>query len=88
MQESLAFDWDDAKAPSNLAKHGVSFQYASRVFLDENVADFDTSRPEDSEPRRKAMGMIEGRIFTVVYTKRDGLVRIISARRSNMKDGK
>ncbi len=83
-----AFDWDDAKAASNLAKHGVPFAYASRVFLDSAKIDFDTSKPGDGETRRKAVGMIEGLLFTVVYTERDGLVRIISARRCNAKEEK
>ena len=39
-----AFEWDDAKAASNLVKHGVRFDYAAQVFLDEAVIDFDASR--------------------------------------------
>lgn len=80
------FDWDDAKAASNLAKHGVPFPYAARVFLDPKAIDIDASKPGDGEIRRKVMGVIEGRIFTVVYTDRDGVTRIISARRSNTKE--
>jgi uncharacterized DUF497 family protein len=30
----LEFQWDPVKAASNLQKHGVSFDYAARVFLD------------------------------------------------------
>ena len=30
----LSFEWDEAKAKSNLAKHGVSFEEASTVFGD------------------------------------------------------
>jgi hypothetical protein len=30
----LKFEWDDAKAQSNLAKHGVSFEEAASVFGD------------------------------------------------------
>lgn len=82
------FEWDDAKADSNVAKHGVSFAYAARVFLDPGVVDFDASQPHDGEVRRKAVGMVEGRVFTVVYTTRDGVTRIISARRCNAKEGK
>lgn len=80
------YEWDDAKAASNLAKHGVPFPYAARLFLDPKVIDFDASKPGDGEVRRKAVGVIEGRVFTVVYTERDGLTRIISARRSNAKE--
>ena len=82
------FDWDDAKAAGNLAKHGVPFAYAARVFLDPDVIDFDASKPDDGETRRKAVGMVEGRVFTVVYTQRNGVTRIISARRCNTREGK
>ena len=83
-----AFEWDDAKAASNLAKHGVRFDYAARVFLDEAVVDFDASRDADGEARRKAVGQIEGRIFTVVYARRGDAIRIISARRANAMERK
>jgi len=83
-----AFDWDDTKAASNLAKHGVPFEYAARVLLDEAVVDFDASREADGEARRKAVGQIEGRIFTVVYAQRGDAIRIISARRANAMERK
>jgi uncharacterized DUF497 family protein len=31
------FEWDDAKAESNLTKHAVSFEEAATVFADQNV---------------------------------------------------
>jgi len=86
MASEREFEWDDAKAASNLAKHGVPFPYAARVFLDADVIDIDASQPGDGEVRRKAVGMIEGRVFTVVYTEREGITRIISARRCNRKE--
>jgi len=88
MASERDFDWDDAKAASNLAKHSVSFPFAARMFLDADMIDIDASKPEDDEVRRKAVGMIEGRLFTLVYTTRDGVTRIISARRSNAKEGR
>jgi uncharacterized protein len=83
-----AFEWDDAKAASNLAKHGVPFDYATRAFLDEALVDLDASREEDGEARRKAVGVIEGRVFTVVYVQRKEAIRIISARRANQTERK
>jgi uncharacterized DUF497 family protein len=47
-----------------------------------------SSTSGDGEVRRKVVGMIEERLFTVVYTERDGVTRIISARRCNAKEGK
>jgi uncharacterized DUF497 family protein len=83
MESGRGFDWDDSKAKSNLAKHGVPFEYATRVFLDPRFIAFDASRAGDQETRRKAVGVIEGKLFVVVHTERAGACRIISARRAN-----
>ena len=88
MISNRAFDWDDAKALSNLAKHGVRFEFAIRAFVDIMRIDVDAFRLADAEMRRKVIGMINGRLFTVVYTRRPGLIRIISARRSNAKESR
>ncbi len=81
-----SFDWDDAKAQSNLAKHGVPFAYAVRVFLDPRRLEFEVSKPEEGEVRHKVVGEIERRLFTVVYAPRGGVTRIISGRRSNSSE--
>lgn len=88
MVSEREFEWDDAKAASNLAKHGVPFAYVARVFLDPALVDLDASRAGDGEMRRKAVGMIEDVLFALVYTERDGITRIISARRCNAKEEK
>jgi len=80
------FEWDDAKAARNLVKHGVPFTYAAGVFLDPQAIDIDASRPGDGEERRKMIGMIEGRIYSIVYTEREDSIRLISARRCNAKE--
>ncbi|MBT0585972.1 BrnT family toxin [Alteromonas sp. SM 2104] len=33
--EEMNFEWDSAKAESNIRKHGVSFNEASTVFFDD-----------------------------------------------------
>lgn len=86
MEFSCEFDRDDGKARSNLAKHGVPFPYAVRVFLDPEMVELDASRESDNEVRRKAVGVIEGRLYVVVYADRDGVRRIISARRTNARE--
>lgn len=80
------FEWDEAKAESNLAKHNVPFGYAIRVFLDEGHVVIDASRKSDGEERQKIIGRIEGKVFTVVFTMRGDTCRIISARRANMNE--
>jgi uncharacterized protein len=80
------FEWDDAKAAANVAKHNVPFQYAMRVFQDPEFIDSDVSRPEDKEMRRNAVGLFDGRLLVVVFTMRGDVCRIISARRPNSKE--
>ena len=82
----MEFDWDPAKAAANERKHGTPFVFATAVFMDSKFVDYDVSRPDDDEPRRKAAGVIKGKLFTVVYTLRGAVVRIISARRSNLQE--
>lgn len=70
MPDCLIFVWDDAKASSNRAKHGIEFVYATNLFLDANRLDVDASHTQDREMRRKTIGVIEGRLFTLVYAAR------------------
>jgi uncharacterized DUF497 family protein len=86
MAGERAFEWDEAKAEANLVKYGVPFVYAARVFLDPRMVDIDASRTSDREARRKAIGLVEGRLFVVVHTDRDGVRRLISARRTNLNE--
>ena len=63
----MLFEWDDRKAARNLAKHGVPFEYAARVFLDSHRLDSEDSRRDYSEERRLTLGKIEERLFAVAY---------------------
>ena len=82
----MEFDWDPAKATANERKHGIPFSFATAVFVDSKFVDYDVSRDDDDELRRKAVGIIRGKLFTVVYPLRGAVVRIISARRSNLQE--
>ncbi len=74
-------EWDEAKAASNLRKHGVDFADAAGV-LDDPLA---LSMPDDDaeEERFIAIGSdFLGRMLVVVYAQRDERIRLISARRA------
>ena len=86
LKPPLRFVWDQTKAESNFIKHGLKFESALDVFLDPFSADFDTSRKIDGEARRKAVGLMSGRLVTVVYSLRGDALRIISARPANAKE--
>ena len=86
MFEPIGFEWHDEKARLNLLKHGVSFVTGARVFLDLNRVIWDVSRPLDGEARSKAVGVVEGRLLSVVFTAREQICRIISARPANSSE--
>jgi uncharacterized DUF497 family protein len=84
----LDFEWDPANAASNLRKHGVPFEYATRVFLDPDRRDGPDTRYHYGEERRITTGIIEGRVYVVAYTKRLAAIRLISARKANDRETK
>ena len=75
----MEFEWDARKERANLRKHGISFSTASLVFSD-------TGRKEKldetslDEERWITIGLVDGEEIVVVYTMRDGVTRLISAR--------
>jgi uncharacterized DUF497 family protein len=82
----VQFDWDTAKADSNLAKHGIDFDDAVRVFDDPRARTTDVTQPEYGEERFKTVGIVDGRIIAVIFTDRGAIRRIISARRSRRNE--
>lgn len=75
-----AFQWDDVKAASNWANHGVAFEVARAVFEDPFALDWRDERRDYGEARSIIVGMVEGRLLYVAYTMRGDAIRIISAR--------
>ncbi|MDB5643056.1 MAG: hypothetical protein JWN07_2373 [Hyphomicrobiales bacterium] len=88
MFEPSEFEWDLAKARSNLEKHGIAFNEAVIVFEDRTRHVLDVTRERDNEMRLKTVGVFRGQLFTVVFTARGTVCRIISARRSNSKEAR
>jgi uncharacterized protein len=77
-----AFEWDDAKAASNAARHGVTFEHARLVFADPFGVGMVDDREDYGEERFITLGMVAGTLLFVAYTERDTRIRIISARRA------
>ena len=80
----MRFEWDDAKAESNLEKLGVSFEEASQIWEDPNLMVLSAKRI--GEKRKLAIGRSYSVIFSVIHTERGDAVRIISARRATQKE--
>jgi uncharacterized protein len=86
------FQWDPAKALSNIRKHGVSFEEAATVFLDAlALTVYDAASSQDEE-RWFTLGFAAGgRLLAVAHTYQDiapgrARVRIISARRATRRE--
>lgn len=81
------FEWDDAKDVTNLAKHGISFNNARRIFEGGRIVTRNVSRPEDNEERLASVGLLDDRLVYICFTWRPGGVRrIISVRRANRRE--
>lgn len=85
----MEFDWRDTadKAARNLREHGVSFELATTVFNDPFAIERIDDREDYGEERFVLIGMAEGNlVLLVVYTERQGRIRIISARRATKRE--
>ncbi|WP_034934828.1 BrnT family toxin [Gloeocapsa sp. PCC 73106] len=77
----MQFEWNNEKAASNLAKHGVSFEEAKTVFDDPLYVDFYDPDHSEDEERYLIVGQSNrGRLLIVSYTERRDSIRLISAR--------
>jgi uncharacterized DUF497 family protein len=77
----MEYEWDDAKAAGNLAKHGVDFVDAIDVLEDPRLLVIVDRRYD--EERFRAIGKASGVTLSVAYTMRGEVCRIISARRAS-----
>lgn len=86
---SLQFEWDEAKALTNEQKHSVSFIEAMSVFEDEFTLVVFDAQHSFTEERWYIIGLSSfGRILVVVYTERNDVIRIISARKAEKYEEK
>ncbi len=85
----IRFEWNAQKSRENKRKHGVSFEEAATVFLDENaVRYYDPDHPE-GEDRFIMLGLsLKLRALVVCHCFRsdDRSIRITSARKADKRE--
>jgi hypothetical protein len=89
--EDLRFEWDEDKNRQNIKKHGVSFQEAQAVFLDENAMRFFDPDHSQDEDRFIMLGMsfrLRVRVVCHCHRKNDTVIRIMSARKADKHEAK
>ena len=83
----MRFVWDDANL-EHIARHSVEDVEAEEVLEDPGVRPFDAQNRR-GEKRYGALGATEdGRILVVIYTLREGYIRVVTARDAEPKEKK
>lgn len=78
------FEYDDDKSQANLEKHGIDFLDAQSLWKDPDLLEIQ-ARSED-EPRFLVIGLIGSKHWSAVVTYRNGVIRLISVRRSRKRE--
>ena len=82
---AVRIEFDAAKDGTNRDKHGVSLGEAARLDWERALAKPDRRR-DYGEPREIGYGLIDGRLYCVVFLRRRAVFRIISLRKANRRE--
>jgi len=76
----MKFEWNEKKNSENIKKHGISFDFAKKVFLDNNrILAKDLDHSTEKEIRYFCFGKVENEVITVRFTYRNETIRIFGA---------
>lgn len=78
----MNFTWDEAKRRANIAKHGLDFADAEKVFAGPMVL-FEDDRTDYGEQRMIGIGLLDYLVVLIVHVETDESVRIISMRKAD-----
>ena len=78
------FEFDDAKSRANLRKHGIDFHDEQALWKDPDLLEIPAMSSD--EPRLLAIGRIGQKHWSAVVTHRNGVIRLISVRRSRRRE--
>jgi uncharacterized protein len=81
-----AFEWKEAKRQQVIDSRGIDFERAKEIWQG-TVLEVPSQRPADEE-RFVAVGEVDGRVITVIFTWRGESRRLITARRARKDEAK
>lgn len=81
----MEFEFDPEKDRSNREKHGLSLADAARMEWG-TAAVISDERKLYGEPRFRAYGLIDGRLYMLAFTRRGDVLRAISFRKANERE--
>lgn len=89
LEQFTGFQWDEGNIDKNLLKHQVQNWECEQIFFNEPLIILDDPKHSLSEKRWAAFGQTDaGRLLTIIFTKREKLLRVVSARDMNRKEKK
>ena len=89
LEQFTGFQWDEGNIDKNLLKHQVQNWECEQIFFNEPLIILDDPKHSLSEKRWAAFGQTDaGRFLTIIFTKREKLLRVISARDMTRKEKK
>lgn len=89
IESGEGFDWGLGNFEKNQKKHQVTRWECEQLFFNEPLVIFDDEKHSKSESRRFALGQTDlHRKLMIVFTMRNNLIRVISARPMSRKERK
>ena len=80
----MEFEHNPNKSAANKAKHGIDFEEAQALWQD--VDRLEIPARFYGEDRIALIGRIPEKLWTAIFTMRDGAVRLISCRRAREEE--
>ncbi|MBM4338187.1 MAG: BrnT family toxin [Deltaproteobacteria bacterium] len=80
----MKFGWDEEKSRTNRDKHGIDFETAKNLWVDEDRIEIHAPHP--IENRRIIIAKFRNKIWAAIYTLRNDTIRIISVRRARERE--
>jgi len=89
LAECTGFEWDEGNFIKNWGKHGVSYLECEQLFFNQPLITQRDEKHSMNETRYYALGQTDAhRKLFIVFTIRNNLIRVISARDMNRKERK
>ncbi len=79
----MTYEWDEAKAAANIAASRLGFEAIEDFERESAIVERSDGY---NETRWAATGFIDNRLYRVVYTRRQDMLRVISLRRASRKE--
>jgi uncharacterized DUF497 family protein len=80
----MEFEFDPVKSETNKQKHGINFEEAKKLWLDEDRVEFPAR--SETEERRAMIAQKENKIWITFFTIRSQAIRLISVRRARKNE--